>query len=140
VDYTAIGENINLASRMEGLNKYMGTGVLLTAEVQGNVGDRFVTRSLGLFRLKGFERLVEVFELVGEADKAESTFPWRESFAKAIRAFQKRDFAATEAALHTTLELKPSDGPTHFYLERLAELRSHPPPSDWRGEIELKEK
>ena len=67
VDYTAIGENINLASRMEGLNKYLGTDVLITGDVKKEIGDSFITRYLGKFQLKGFEKSVDVYELVGPA-------------------------------------------------------------------------
>src|SRR5690242_6085910 len=73
-DYTAIGENINLASRLEGLNKYLGTTVLLSQAV---VQDKTLTRYVGRFRLKGFEKAVEVFELAGEERSA-----WREAFAE----------------------------------------------------------
>ena len=54
VDYTALGENINLASRMEGLNKYLGTIVLITGETQKEINGRLNTRFIGDFQLKGF--------------------------------------------------------------------------------------
>jgi len=56
VDYTALGENINLASRMEGLNKYLGTRVLITGDTQKVAGPKIITRYLGLFRLKDLKR------------------------------------------------------------------------------------
>lgn len=140
VDYTALGENINLASRMEGLNKYLGTEVLITSETQAGVEGRVVTRFLGNFRLKGFERNVGVYELVGLPDQAEATRALREAFAAAVELFQKKDFVGAEPAFQRALEISPKDGPTKFYLKHLAELREHPVPDDWEGEIELKEK
>lgn len=140
VDYTALGENINLASRMEGLNKYLGTEVLITRETQEGIGDRLITRPLGKFQLKGFEKVVEVFELIARPNQAEGSRPWRESFAEAAHHFQKQNFDAAEAGFRRTLELKPNDGPSKFYLAKIAELRSHPLPDGWAGEIELKEK
>src|SRR3989442_16025750 len=65
VDYTALGENINLASRMEGLNKYLGTVVLATGDTYRAVADQITGRCAGHFRLKGFEKMVEVHELIG---------------------------------------------------------------------------
>jgi adenylate cyclase len=139
-DYTAIGENINLASRMEGLNKYLGTRVLLTGETQKEVASRVVTRYLGLFRLKGFERAVAVYELAGFLEQEPETRPLRECFAAALEKFVKQDFAGAEKAFRRALEISPTDGPAQFYLEQIQELRGWALPADWNGEITLKDK
>lgn len=140
VDYTALGENINLAARMEGLNKYLGTTTLATGETYAAAREQIVSRPCGTFRLKGFERAVEVHELIDPADRAEASRAWREAFADALEKFRRRDFPAAEAAFRRVLELLPDDGPTKFYLHKLDEFRADPPPSDWKGEVELKEK
>src|SRR5208282_5019308 len=140
VDYTAIGESINLASRMEGLNKYLGTRVLITRQTQQEAGPRLVTRYLGLFRLKGFEKAVAVYELLSRPDKEADSRPLRDSFAVALDQFTKRDFAAAEAAFRRVLEKSGKDGPSKFYLEQILELRGAELPPDWKGEITLKDK
>ncbi len=140
VDYTAIGENINLASRMEGLNKYLGTRVLLTADTQREIGARLLTRYLGLFRLKGFERAVGVYELVGRPEQEAESRELRERFAGALEKFVKRDFAAAGEEFRRTLEVSAQDGPAQFYLEQIEEFRAAEPPADWKGEITLKDK
>jgi adenylate cyclase len=140
VDYTALGENINLASRMEGLNKYLGTTVLATGDAYLAVSDQITARFAGRFRLKGFEKAVDVYELVCTHDQAEVSRPWREAFAQALKHFRQKDFAGAEAGFRRTLELHAEDGPAKFYLARIAELRTAPVPDDWSGEIELKEK
>ena len=141
IDYTALGENVNLASRMEGLNKYLGTDILITRETQEGASGKITTRFTGRFRLKGFEKAVEVYELVGLGDQAEPTRAWREAFAQALEAFQRRNFDAAEAGFRCALKMRtPDDGPARFYLQQIAELRLHSPASDWAGEIELKDK
>jgi adenylate cyclase len=140
VDYTALGENINLASRMEGLNKYLGTVVLATGDTYRAVSDQIISRCAGHFRLKGFEKAVEVHELIGFKDEAESSRPWREAFAEGLQHFRQRSFDAAETGFGCAMELHPGDGPARFYLEQIAELRRHPPPDNWSGEIDLKEK
>ena len=140
VDYTALGENVNLSSRMEGLNKYLGTRVLITGETKKEIGDQLVTRPLGRFRLKGFKKSVEVLELVGTLESAEATRSLREAFARALKLFQEKKFAEAEAAFHKILETAPEDGPTKYFLKLIAELPEHPLPADWTGEVELKEK
>jgi adenylate cyclase len=140
VDYTAIGENINLASRMEGLNKYLGTSVLITSDTQEAAGPRLVTRYLGLFRLKGFEKAIGVYELIARTDKEAESRPLRERFALALEQFTKRKFAAAEVAFGRVLDISREDGPSKFYLEQIVELLTTDLPADWKGEITLKDK
>jgi adenylate cyclase len=139
-DYTALGENINLASRMEGLNKYLGTRVLLTSETKDDIDGRLVTRYLGLFRLKGFEKAVGVHELMTRSDQEGQVRDLRALFAEALEKFAQRDFAAAESAFRRVLEIDSEDGPAKFYLEQIEELRGAELPPDWKGDITLKDK
>ena len=140
VDYTALGENVNLASRLEGLNKFVGTDCLISGETRAAIGDRLVTRRLGLFTLKGFDKSVEVFEIVGHPDTAEPTSKWHEAFAEALSAYEGGHFELAAMAFRGVLDLKPEDGPTKFYLERLDDLSKEPLEGDWTGVTMLREK
>lgn len=140
IDYTALGENINLASRMEGLNKYLGTDVLITEEIYSGVKEKFITRFAGRFQLKGFEKVVGVHELLGSTEQAEASRPWREAYAAALQSFEKKDFEAAERGFHCVLELRPNDGPAKFFLKHLKALHANPPEGEWEGTIELAEK
>lgn len=140
VDYTALGENVNLASRLEGLNKYLGTSYLLSGATLAGVGDKLVTRAAGRFKLKGFEAAVEVHELVGWPAEAEATRAWREAFAAALAHFQHGDFNSAIEGFQRTLNLRPGDGPSNFYLDRITDLMAKPLPDGWGGEIQLTEK
>jgi adenylate cyclase len=139
VDYTAIGENINLASRMEGLNKYLGTDVLITGDVKKVIGDRFITRYLGKFQLKGFEKSVDVHELVADRNAAAPP-PWHNEFEEALRLFQQRDFSGATTTFERVLASASEENTTKFYLKHLKEVGEHPLPENWSGEVELKEK
>jgi len=153
-DYTALGENINLASRLEGLNKYLGTDVLVSREVQKGSDGAMVWRPAGHFKLKGSSRILEVYELVSSADAAERSRAWREKFAEALVDFRSRRFDLAEEKFKECSRLRlqaervpaptnspvPADGPSVFYLQRIEEFRLHPPGSDWLGEVELSDK
>ena len=153
-DYAAVGENTNLASRLEGLNRHLGTAVLATREIQRVVEDKMPTRLIGHFQVKGFARAIEVHELLGPREMAEPSRPWREKFAEALQQFRKRQFDAAEKAFRETIQLRgriegppanggdqsAGDGPSLFYLNRIAELRISPPPNEWIGEVSMKEK
>ncbi len=140
VDYTAIGESINLASRMEGLNKYLGTDVLITGDVKKEIGTRFLTRYLGKFQLKGFEKCVQVYELVGDREASATSPAWHGEFDEALRLFQQRDFGPAGLAFERVLESAQDDHTTRFYLKHLPEVRDQVLPESWCGEMELKEK
>jgi adenylate cyclase len=140
VDYTALGESVNLASRLEGLNKFLGTECIISRETREGIGDRLVTRPLGLFQLKGFGEPVEAHELVGWPEEEEQTRPWRESFAQALADYQARNLESAERGLRRTLELRPGDGPSESYLARLEELRAQSLPSNWDTHTIMREK
>src|SRR5439155_23025222 len=140
VDYTALGESVNLASRLEGLNKHLGTDCLISAETKAGIGEGLVTRSLGKFQLKGFENLVGVHELIGWPEQAEATRPWREAFAEALNNYEQRNLTFAEMGFRRVLELRPEDGPAKFYLERINELATQKLPDDWVTHTILREK
>jgi len=140
VDYTAVGESINLASRMEGLNKYLGTKILITAGTHEGLTGRLLTRFLGPFKLKGFEKSVPVYELVGSLDRAEAYRPLQEAFAQALNLFQQKDFTMAQLAFRQVLEIDPADGPAQFYLKSISEVGDRPLPADWKGETVFTEK
>jgi len=133
-DYTAIGENVNLASRLEGLNKHLGTQILASSGAQAPVAGKFHFRCVGRFRLKGFDKAIEVHELLAEPTEAQKIF------AEALEHFTRRNFDAAETGFFRVLKLQPDDGPSRFYLAQLQQLRTNPPPPVWNGEIELHEK
>src|SRR6185436_10325 len=134
-----LGEHVNLASRLEGLNKYVGTETIISRETRAAVGDALVTRRLGKFRLKGFDTTVEVYELVGRRDVDEPTRAWRHSFEQAVACYERGDFEFARMGFNRTLELKPEDGPSRFYLTRLEHMTG-PSEAKWTGETQVFEK
>ena len=140
-DYTAIGDGINLASRLEGLNKFVGTDVLATRDTQRVVQNDITSRLVGHFRFKGFDRVVEVHELVDFKEKETESAQWRETFERALFHFQRQAFDEAEAGFNKTIEQRgDTDGPSRFYLEKIRQLRVDPPPPDWAGEVNVTEK
>jgi adenylate cyclase len=124
---------------MEGLNKYLGTNCLISGTTKEEVGEKFITRRVGLFQLKGYEGLVEVHELVSFPEQAEESRAWREAFAAALAHFEGRDLVKAQPAFRSVLTLKPEDGPTRHYLERMAEILVEAD-SNWPTHTVLKEK
>lgn len=140
IDYTALGENVNLASRLEGLNKFLGTECLMSAQTKAEIGDRLVTRAVGNFRLKGFEGLVAVHELVGGPEQEEKTHAWRKVFAEALKNYEGRRLEIAAIGFREVLQLKPQDGPATFYLKQIAERSADAVNDAWATFTVVKEK
>lgn len=139
-DYTCIGDPVNLAARLEGLNKYLGTNVLVSEETHSRMGDGFITRCLGMFQLAGKKRAVAVYELVGEKDQQQQAPAYFEIFSRALAAYTQGDFA--KAALlfkETTARRGAPDGPSAFYLERMAML-DNVAPQPWDPVVSMEAK
>jgi adenylate cyclase len=125
---------------MEGLNKYLGTRILMSADTQKEIAGRLLTRFVGPFRLKGFERAVDVYELAGRMEKAEACHQLHEAFAQALNLFREKDFTLAQLGFRRALEISPTDGPTQFYLKTISEIRDRPLPDNWKGETEFLQK
>jgi adenylate cyclase len=140
VDYTALGDTINLASRLEGLNRHLGTEILISADTYQNVREKFLTRFLGKFRVKGFEKSVGVYELAGSLEMTDELRPLHETFARGLKLYAQRDFVWAQAEFNRALEVAPEDGPSKFYLKSITELDGLALPGEWGGETTFTEK
>lgn len=138
MDYTVVGNAVNIASRLEGLNKYYGTQVLISGEIADRVGDHFVMRYLDTAAPKGAGAPLRIFELLGSADDgpvAAGTAgqSLREAWVGALKPYQRRDWPAALAALKGFLANHPNDGPAQTLLQRVESFLKSPPPPDWDG-------
>jgi adenylate cyclase len=140
-DYTAIGDAVNLASRIEGLNKAFGTLALASGEAIAATDGRFVTRPLGRVKVVGRSEPVELHELVATRDEPErEDAPVRREFARGLAAFAAGRFedAATDFASALTLS-GGTDGPSLFF-ENLSQRALANPPASWDGVVVIESK
>lgn len=138
--YTAVGEAVNVAFRLEGLNKHLDTSILVTREFLKSVHGQVLSRGVGDFRFKGLDQVVEVHELLADGAPAAPRAEWLARFDSGLQHFRLRAFTAAGQDFHEALRLRPNDGPSRFYLAQVAAFQVAPPPPDWLGEIELREK
>jgi adenylate cyclase len=136
-DYTAIGDSINMASRLEGLNKHLGTTVLATRDIQRLVENEFSSRLIGHFVFKGIERAVEVHEFIAPGSEQPA---WKAIFAEALFNFQRRNFEAAATGFRNTIQVRGKDGPSEFYLEQIDKISKSELPESWAGEVRLSDK
>jgi len=139
-EYRPVGDIVNTASRLEGLNKYLGTRVLTSKEALGKENGN-ITRPMGKFVFKGKSQPVQVFEI--HRDHTLSSQLQAEThrlFTSALHAFWEQRWNDADQLFSNVLEIDDTDGPSHFYRKLCIELRQVPPNKDWNGAVHLKSK
>jgi len=139
-DYTMTGDAVNLASRLESLNKYLRTQVLLSDAVRVQLGDRFITRRMGEFRVAGRSRSVVIHELYCAREDGNGDWSWIKVFEEGVEQFRQRNFSEASETMERTLQMRAGrDGPAEFYLRQIARLKTSDA-DGWDGVVELSEK
>jgi len=138
--YTALGDSVNLSSRLEGLNKDYGTHIIVNETTyEGAKNDGFVFRELDLIRVKGKLQPVTIYQLMGRqtdlvADgRAEEVRLQVERFARARELFRNRKWDAAQRAFQESLDRWPDDGPSRVYWKRCQEYLFDEPSVNWDG-------
>ena len=140
-DYTMIGDTVNFASRLESLNKYLSTQVLISDSVQQQLDGGFITRRLGEFRVAGKTKTVLIHELICRCQKENGERVWIDAFETGLDAFRAGRFSEAAALMDRTQSLRQGrDGPAEFYLRKIAKLRGTRPSANWTGIVEFSEK
>ena len=138
--YTALGDAVNLSSRLEGLNKDYGTHIIVNESTYaGARNDGFVFRELDLIRVKGKLQPVTICELIGRKDErsvygeAEEVRARVEQFQRARELYRTRQWQAAQDGFQMVLDKWPDDGPSRAYRERCQEYLNEEPPANWDG-------
>jgi adenylate cyclase len=129
-EYTVLGDQVNLGSRLEALTKEYGVGILVGEATARAAGDAFVFREIDLVRVKGRANAAPVFELVGRAGKADPRF------ARALALYRAREFGEARA-LFASLDGDPAAA---IMAKRCEVLANAPPGDDWDGVYEQRSK
>ncbi|TVQ38701.1 MAG: CHASE2 domain-containing protein [Spirochaetaceae bacterium] len=141
MDYTMMGHAVNLAARLEGVNKQYGTWLLASEMTRAEAGDDFAFRMMDRVRVVGVTEPVRLFELVEESGHLdERTREVLDIYHDGLRLFEQRDWNAAGKRFEQALKAHPGDGPSQVYIKRCREFLKKQPPADWDGAFNLTQK
>jgi adenylate cyclase len=139
-EYRPVGDIVNTATRIEGLNKHLKTQILVTKEVINNL-DGFLTREIGEFKLAGKTKPVMIHELVCRLEEAnEQQRRAYVVFTVALELFRRRSWDEAVEEFQETIDILGSDGPSDFYIKLCRQNKELIPGALWDGVIQMEKK
>lgn len=134
-EYRAVGEVVNTASRIEGLNKHLDTRILVSEQVVSGL-DQFQVRPMGTFLLAGKSIPITLYELIGPKENINlQIVDLCALFKEGLEQFQNRVWSDAEALFNQVLKIKEEDGPATFYIKQCHQFKEQPPGDAWQGHI-----
>jgi adenylate cyclase len=141
MNYTIISNAVNMASRLEGVNKQYGTWVLASETVVNETEDKLLVRRLDKVRVVGIHEAVRVYEILEtKADASAALHEQVALFNKAMDLFEMRNWQDAEAIFRQVLVMLPKDGPSRLFADRCHRYLDYPPAKDWDGVFTLTKK
>ena len=138
--YTVMGDAVNLASRLEGINKNYSTKIIISEFTFAHVKDEFTVRELDWVRVKGKLLPVKIYELVGVKQVEPRVREALDHFEKGFKEYHNKNFDGALVCFTAVLNKIPDDPPAKLYIERCQEYIQTPPPENWDGVYEFKTK
>lgn len=139
--YTVIGDAVNVAARLEGVNKVYGTRILVAEDTYLLAREAIEAREIDLITVAGKSEPVRIYELLGAAGTlTASEREWRDLFAAGLAAYREADWDRAAAHFDDCQRLRPEDEPPKVFARRIGFLRENPPSSEWDRVWRLTEK
>jgi len=140
-DYTVIGDNVNLSSRLEGITKTYGVSIIISEETRQALTGNFFCRELDFIRVKGKKNAIKIYELISEGTISKTQNNVIQEFAKGLEAYRAQKWHQCIASFKKVLEYDPNDGPAAVFIDRYDQFfRKTPPREDWDGVWEMQTK
>jgi len=139
-DYTVMGDNVNLSSRLEGINKEYGTHIILSEFTYEVVKEEMFCREVDSVRVKGKKLPVKIYELICETKDAAEHEEYVRRFHAGLEKYKQGRWDEGIATFRSVLEIHPDDPPAKLYIQRCEDLKEHPPEGEWDGVFTMTKK
>jgi adenylate cyclase len=139
MDYTMMGDTVNTASRLEGVNKHYGIYTLISETTYRAAGNDFAVREIDAIKVVGKKAPVTVYELLGSAGEIEE--PMQNVigyYGQGLQAYRSRNWRQAAAWFQKALQIDPDDGPSRTMLKRLQRFKQAPPDENWDGSYDIR--
>ena len=134
MDYTMMGDVVNLAARLEGVNKFYQTFTMISQSTYELTKDDIDTRQLDVIRVVGKKEPISVYEVLERKNQTSSEKSGVvEKYLKALKLYEERNFADASKEFEKVLAIDPDDGPSKTYVKRCGVFLETPPEKDWDG-------
>ncbi len=142
MDYTVMGDAVNLASRLEGVNKQYGTKILISHHTYEKIVDDLICREIDSIRVVGKDTVTTIYEVIGKKeDMSESNIKLMlEYYKEGLAYYRQGNWDNAAEAFNRTLHVVPQDKPSHVFINRCIEYSKNPPKISWDGVYEMKSK
>jgi class 3 adenylate cyclase len=141
MNYTIVSNAVNLAARLEGVNKQYGTWILASENTIRETGSKLLARRLDRVRVVGINEPVRIYEVVDIfSDAPKALHEKIILFHQALDLFEKRDWESAEIVFNHVQMRFPDDSPSKIYLERCRQYQAKEPDRNWDGVFDLTEK
>jgi adenylate cyclase len=132
--FTVVGDTVNIASRLEGVNKIYGTDLIINEDCFHLAEQDVEAREIDLLTVYGKTEPVRIYELLGKIGELDSsTSQLRDTFATALQKYREQKWTEAEKGFQNCLAIRKNDGPSLEFLTRIATFARTPPPKDWNG-------
>ena len=118
--YGAMGDTVNLASRLQGATKYFGCDFLISSATREQLGEDFQCRRLGKVKVVNIKRPIELFELLPD----QSGILIQEQYEKALECVESGEFESASGVIEKLAEQYPKDAPTQALKKRIGEIKT----------------
>lgn len=141
-DYTVIGDNVNLGSRLEGANKEYGTSIIISQSTFEQIKEDFICREIDYLLVKGKTRPIKIYELLcSEKDDVKNQFiELKNQFEKGLTLYRDSKFSEAITEFEKAKQLDNFDKPSEVFILRCKNFLIDPPPENWSGVYEMKTK
>jgi len=137
--YTVIGDEVNLASRLEGLTKNYGSTILISESTYQSVKGKFIAQQADIVRVKGKKLPVKIYVLIDELNSDKNT-TWYKNFDNGLDLYQQKKFTEALTIFQELASEMPENYLNKMYIERSQNMINNPPPDNWDGVYEYKSK